>query len=49
MIHPLADLMPGQIRIVTWEVTQDDIDLGTLNNCYKCPVALSLNRLFPAS
>ena len=29
------------------EVTQEDIDKGVKENCVKCPVALSLRRLFP--
>lgn len=46
-MHALSDLPLAGAKEVTWDVTQEDIDLGERLDCWRCPVALSLERAFP--
>lgn len=46
-ITNLTSVESGESFEVTVEVTQEDIDKGEALDCYKCPIALALLRLFP--
>lgn len=47
MPHVLAGLRMGKEVEFTWQVTQEDIDAGEREDCFKCPIARSLNRVLP--
>lgn len=47
MTHLLEGLALNESREITWPVTQEDIDHGNRGDCWTCPIARSLCRLFP--
>lgn len=46
-MHPLEGLGVGDSREITWPVIQEDIDHGEQADCWECPIARSLGRIFP--
>lgn len=36
-------------KTITVNVTQEDIDHGVANNCFKCPIARAVERALPGS
>lgn len=47
MTSPLDSLEIGESVSVRVGVTQDDIDRGQPEDCWKCPLTLALRRMFP--
>lgn len=46
-MHAIANLSRGETLEVTWNVIQEDIDAGERMDCWRCPIALSVEREFP--
>lgn len=47
MPHVLENLKIGESKTVEWRVSQENIDNGEPEDCWDCPIALSLQELFP--
>jgi hypothetical protein len=45
--HALEDLKLGESKTVEWRVSQAHIDHGQRADCWGCPIALSLQEMFP--